>query len=74
MDMNLIREQLKKEAESNPASNAAFHVFALRKRARNVVVLTSLYNKMKKEGFKYEKSQYISLNLILSECDNRAII
>lgn len=57
---------LVKEAESNPASNAVFHVFALRKRARNSVTLTSLFNKMKKEGFDYAKSDYTPVLKLLA--------
>lgn len=53
-----VIEALQKEAKENPVSNAVFHVWALRKRTRNVVVLQSLYNKMKKEGFNYSKAEY----------------
>lgn len=60
-----IVETLKKEANNNPVVNAVFHVFALRKRARSTVNVTSLYYAMKKEGFNYEPKEYIPvLNLL----------
>lgn len=65
--MNNVVESLVKEASSNPVSNAMFHVFALRKRARNRVNLNSLYLRMTKEGFTYSRSEYIpGLKLLVS--------
>lgn len=64
-----VLEKLKNEAKTNPASNAVFHVWALRKRARGQVNLNSLYNKMKKEGFTHNKKEYASLLNLLASLD-----
>jgi hypothetical protein len=52
-------EEIIEEAKRNPASNAVLHAFAVRKRTRATIMLASLYNAMKKEGFNYPRSEYI---------------
>lgn len=59
MNKNEIIQALQSEAKANPASNAVFHVFAIRKRARNTVTLTALYNRMRREQFNYSKQEYL---------------
>lgn len=67
MSNDQVVQMLVKEAEANPASSAVFHVFALRKRARNSINLLSLTNKMKKEGFtNYDKTDYVSVIRLLA--------
>lgn len=51
-------ETLKKEAATNKAANAVFHVFALRQRARRNVTVHSLEQRMKKEGFDFSPNEY----------------
>lgn len=48
---------VKQEAAKNPAANAALYVFALRKRTRHQVTLTSLVSRMKAEGFENFKAE-----------------
>lgn len=57
MTNNELVESLKYELETNKVSNAVFHVFALRQRARNDITLESLAIKMKSEGFNYPASE-----------------
>lgn len=59
MNMNEIADKLIKECETNPISSAVFHVLALRQRARGTVALTALYYRMKKEGFNYNRTDYV---------------
>ncbi len=61
METKLIVEALKREAEVNPASKAALMVFAVRKRPRSTLTLVGLEHRMQREGFKYEKAQFVSL-------------
>lgn len=67
MDTNTKIELLIKEAETNPASNDVFHVMAARKRARNSINLSSLTNKMRKEGFDYAKKDYLPSIKLLAQ-------
>lgn len=66
MEKSQIVEALQKEAKTNPASSAVFHVFASRERARSTVMLTSLYNGMKKEGFSFSRADYVSVLKLLN--------
>jgi hypothetical protein len=58
MSNNELVQSLRKEAESNKAFGAICHLFAMRERARNVITLVALQNKMKAEGFDFEAAQY----------------
>lgn len=65
---------LRSEAKSNPASNAAFCMLALRKRTRNTIGLSSLARRMKQEGFSYTRNDFIPMlktiaNLGLGQLD-----
>lgn len=57
---------LKLEAKKSPAADAVFHVWALRKRARSIVTLAALDQKMRQEGFHYAKSDYAPLLKLLA--------
>lgn len=48
---------LRKLATDNKTANAVFHVWALRERARSMVTLDSLAQKMKEEGFIYTREE-----------------
>lgn len=61
-----IVEKLVQETETNPIANAVFHVFALRRRNRSTLTITSLYYKMKQEGFDYPKTDYIPIMELLA--------
>ncbi len=51
-------EILKKDARENEALNAMCHVFAVRKRSRSTIKIPSLMQKMRKEGFNYDRDSY----------------
>lgn len=61
--MNVVEvvNALRKEADENKVSNAVLHVFAVRQRARNVIILNSLANRMRREGFSFKKEEYVPL-------------
>lgn len=54
-------EKLRKEAQVNKAFNAVCHIFALRQRARKEIYINSLMQKMEKEGFRFEKADYVKV-------------
>lgn len=62
-----VVETLRNEVKTNPVSSDVMHLFALRKRARNTVTLTSLYQRMLKEGYKYRKSDYVHIIRVLAK-------
>lgn len=66
MDQKQMIEILKKEAESNPIASSVFHLFAMRTRTRGVVTISSLKQRMAREGFKHQKSDYIPILELLS--------
>jgi hypothetical protein len=51
-------ERLTTEAKSNPVWNAVAHVFALRERARSQVTIQALMQKMREEGFNWDRKDY----------------
>lgn len=51
-------EILKFQAEASPASKAVFIALALRTRARNVMTLKALTQKMESEGFRHNAEEY----------------
>lgn len=58
-------ERLKEEVKSNPAANAVFCVWALRKRSRRTVTVHALQQTMREEGFKHTREEYVRvLNLL----------
>lgn len=57
MTTNQVVQTLKQQA-SDPVANAVFHMWALRKRARNEVTINGLHARMKAEGFVHSKTQY----------------
>src|SRR6185369_6536291 len=61
IESKLVVEELKKEAETHPASKAALMVFCLRKRPRTTLTLIGLEHKMQREGFTYNKSEFLPL-------------
>lgn len=66
LDKEVI-ETLRNEVKTNPVSSDVLHLFALRKRARNTVTLSSLYQRMLKEGYKYQKSDYVHIIRVLAK-------
>lgn len=66
MSNNKVVELLIKEAESSQASNAVFHVWALRERARAMVTLRNLHHTMVREGFNFDKQDYVRLFKVLA--------
>lgn len=52
-------ELLKKEAMSDKMMRDIFHVMSLRERARNIITVGGLDQRMKKEGFNYERADYV---------------
>lgn len=61
MDQQLAITNLKKEAQSNPIAGDVLKMFAERKRARHVVTLGALEQRMKKEGFSHNRDEYASV-------------
>ncbi len=64
-----IAVQLVEEAERNPASSAAFLILASRQRDRSTLTLSSLYNTMRREGFKYSRDQYVDMLKLLNKLE-----
>lgn len=62
-----VIEALRNEVKLSPIANAVFHLFALRARARQTVTVSSLYQRMLKEGFSYRKSDYIPIIKMLAK-------
>ncbi len=67
MNQNEAIVSLKKVVESDKAASAVFHVFALRKRARHMVTILGLMQRMKAEGFEYSRGQYEAILKIMAE-------
>lgn len=66
MNKEEIAQKLVKEEKENRASSAFFHICAMRERSRGSIYLNSLYNKMKKAGFNYPRSEYVSVLTLLA--------
>lgn len=66
MAPNEVIQVLKKEAETNPVANAVFHVFAIRRRARNSITIIGLTQKMKVEGFDFDTQKYADILRLLA--------
>lgn len=62
-----VIETLRAQATSDPVTNAVLHMWALRKRSRNEVTINGLAAKMKKEGFKHGRDEYIPLLRLMSK-------
>lgn len=60
-NMAAVVEALKKKVAEDKTARDVFHVMSLRERARNVVTLGGLDQRMKKEGFNYEKGDYVTV-------------
>src|SRR5262249_55747802 len=54
-------ETLKVEAAKDKALDAVLHSFAIRKRARATITVYALANRMKNEGFTFDKGQYVGI-------------
>lgn len=65
MDTDKIVEVLKKEAEKNQTFSLIFQALAKRERARHNLTISSLYQRMKKEGSKLNRTDYVDLITIL---------
>jgi hypothetical protein len=59
-------EQLRKLAQSNPAADAVFHSFAMRKRTRRDLPLKVLNRRMRLVGFKFSREQYAEVLVAMS--------
>lgn len=68
MDQVEAISTLKKEVAQNPAASAVFHVFATRQRARHMVSLRALSQRMEKEGFDFSPTEYSKVLRLLSDC------
>jgi hypothetical protein len=66
MTTQAIVEKLASEAKVNPVWNAVAHVFALRERARSQVTVSALSQRMKDEGFTYERKDIEDVLKLLS--------
>lgn len=66
MNIKSVEVELVKEAESNPAASAVFHLLAMRTRDRSTLNLSGLYNTMRKEGFPFTKKEYMNVLAFLS--------
>lgn len=58
MEKDRIVESLKNKAQTNACANAVFHVWAVRQRARNMVTMASLTQKMTEEKFTFPRAEY----------------
>lgn len=68
MTIKEMIDQLVTEANTNKASDAAFHVMAFKRSARNgVFQLSAFTRKMKKEGFNYSNTDYVPLLKLLAQ-------
>lgn len=56
-----VIEALKNKVAADKTARDVFHVMSLRERARNIVTLGGLDQRMKKEGFNYEKDDYVTV-------------
>lgn len=59
-------ETLKAEAPKDATLNAVLHMFAARERARAQVTLAALSNRMKEEGFSYDRADYARVLKLLA--------
>lgn len=60
-------QSLRKEVSTNKTASAVFHVFAFRKRARQILTVNGLRQKMRAEGFKYEDKEYAKVLASMAE-------
>ncbi len=58
MKQNQMVESLKKEAASNKATNDVLFVFSNRERARQILTVSGLKQRMKAKGFDYSDDKY----------------
>lgn len=56
-----------KEAAKDKVNNDIFHMLAMRKRARGVITVNGLSQRMKREGFKYSVEQYKAFLKLLGD-------
>ncbi len=61
-----VIETLRAQAASDPVTNAVLHMWALRKRSRNEVTVAALASRMKREGFKHGRDEYLPLLKLMS--------
>lgn len=66
MNQNQIVESLRKESQTDKILNDVMHVFASRKRARETLTVSGLYQRMKKEGFSHDPIAYEKILRYLS--------
>lgn len=66
MDNTQIVEVIRKEAKENKVADAVFHMWATRDRARGTVTVGGLEQRMKAEGFHFDKADYAKFLRFLS--------
>ncbi len=66
MDRETAIDSLKKEAAGNPVASAVFHMFAARERARQTVTVGALDQRMKSEGFEFDREEYVKILKLLA--------
>ncbi len=66
MNNNEIVEVIRKEAKQNKVADAVFHMWAARDRARGIITIGGLEQRMKKEGFNFDKADYAKFLRFLS--------
>lgn len=62
-----VIKTLQDKRSQDPVMDAVLHTFASRQRARNIVTLAALYQRMKEEGFKYDEAEYARVLKMLGE-------
>lgn len=66
MDNVQIVEVIRKEAKENKLADAVFHMWAVRDRARGTVTVGGLEQRMKAEGFNFDRADYAKFLRFLS--------
>ena len=62
-----VSSKLQQATKSNPVLSATFHMLALRERSRFNLTPDGLYYRMKKEGYDYNKADYLIVFKTLGE-------
>jgi hypothetical protein len=62
-------ETLRARVAADKITRDVFHVMSLRERARNIITLGGLQQRMKKESYNYEMSDYIEVLKLMASLD-----
>lgn len=66
MTKEQVTQELQKQTKENPVYNAVFHVLALRELPRYNLTPDGLYYRMRREGFKYSRKEYLPVFELLA--------